>query len=169
MTDHTESTTDLAPAVTPPEAATDPVPPADKLTDPDAQVEPENRETAADGDLGEAGRKALAAEREAAKTAKADAERFQQERDAAAERVRELEAAEMRRTVADDRRLSPAQAELLVGSTAEEMGEHADRMLAAFRPVSKFDRPREALRTGSGAMIDAGPSTSEIASEVLKG
>lgn len=161
-----ESTTTAAPEpVEPPPAAT---------VAPETPSEPESRPEAGD-DFTDADRAALKkvvdSEREAAKTAKAEAERLRTEQEADRARIRELEAAELRREVATDKRLTPEQAELLVGEDLEQLSAHADRLLTAFAPPSRDPsrRPIEALRPGTGITINEAPSASDIAADVLKG
>lgn len=102
-----------------------------------------------DDQLGEAGKKALAAEREQRKAAekelakyrkaeaeKADADKTETEKRAAADA--RADAAELRATrleVAHEKGLTPAQAKRLVGSTREELEADADEVLRDF-PVT---------------------------------
>lgn len=103
-------------------------------------------------------------ERAAARVAKAAAEK-------AEARLAELEAAELRRTVAEDKGLTPEQAAFLSGDSAEEMAASADALLAAFgggRSHRVFGTPVEAtLRTGAtGARLPA-ESAAALADKVL--
>lgn len=102
-------------------------------------------------------------ERAAAKVAKAAAEK-------AEARLAELEAAELRRTVAEEKGLSMEQAAFLSGDSAEEMAASADALLAAFGGGRNrvFGTPFEAtLRTGAtGARLPA-ESVSAVADKVL--
>lgn len=125
----------------PADPATDPViPPAgDPPADPKPDADP----------LGDAGKKALASEREARKAAekelakyrkadaeKADADKSEAEKRAAADA--RADAAELRATrleVAHEKGLTPAQAKRLVGTTREELEADADEVLRDF-PVT---------------------------------
>ncbi|MCZ7528847.1 MAG: hypothetical protein M5U14_22210 [Acidimicrobiia bacterium] len=96
-------------------------------------------------DLGEAGKRALDAERRARR----DAERRERELRA---RVEELETAELRRDVAAEKGLTAEQARRLTGSTREELEADADDLLAAFGSTSKAPpsaKPRPELRGGT--------------------
>ncbi|MCZ7526562.1 MAG: hypothetical protein M5U14_09405 [Acidimicrobiia bacterium] len=96
-------------------------------------------------DLGDAGKRALDAERRARR----DAERRERELRA---RVAELESAELRRDVAAEKGLTAEQARRLTGATREELEADADDLLAAFGTPSKAPpstRPRPELRGGS--------------------
>lgn len=125
-----------------PEPALDPTdqPPADPPADPKpADADP----------LGDAGKKALAAEREARKAAekklaayekaeqaKADADKTEAEKRAAAEqRAQDAELRAMRIEVAHEKGLTPAQAKRLVGGTREELEADAEQLLKDF-PVA---------------------------------
>jgi hypothetical protein len=111
-------------------------------------------------DLGDAGRKALDAERAARK----DAERRATEAEA---RARGLELADARRRVAADHGLSDAQAQLLAGDTPEAMAAHAGQLLAAFGDAKPANgRPRERLRPGASNTGDA-ESVAGLAEKIL--
>lgn len=137
--------------------------------DPDG-AKPKDPEPPAD--LGDAGKRAIAAERERAKAEKAradaaearlreledkDKSETQRAQDAAAEAVKRAEAAEaraMRLEVANAKGLTMAQANRLVGSTPEELAADADELLAQFSPKEtqgddEGRRPRERLRPGN--------------------
>jgi hypothetical protein len=109
----------------------------------------------AEGDtLGEAGKKALEAERRNARAAarerdalaaklkefedrdKSESERAAEKAAAAEKRVAELEAHATRLEVAFENGLTPAQAKRLVGSTREELEADAKELLATFKPAS---------------------------------
>jgi hypothetical protein len=125
-----------APVETPPEPTAPPV-------EPPAVPKPETEE------LGDAGKKALAAERDARKAAekelakyrkaeqdKAEADKSEAEKRAAAEQ--RAVAAELRATrleVAHEKGLTPAQAKRLAGATKEELEADADEILRDF-PVT---------------------------------
>lgn len=101
-------------------------------------------------DLGDAGKKALDAERKARRDAekqakeladrlaaiedkdKTEAERFAAKVADAEDRAAKAEARAMRLEVAQSKGLSPAQAKRLVGSTQEELEADADEILEAF-------------------------------------
>ena len=111
--------------------------------DPDPTPDPKN-------DLGDAGKKALEAERKArrdAETAKRDLEakiKEYEDRDksdgekladkiaAAEKRANDAEARALRLEIASAKGLTPAQAKRLVGSTQEELEADADEILEAF-------------------------------------
>ena len=102
-------------------------------------------------------------ERAAAKSARAAAE-------AAEKRLAEMEAAETRRTVAEEKSLTPEQAAFLTGDTAEEMAASADALLSAFgdRTRSPLHRyPREVLRAGATGARYPAESASDVADRVL--
>jgi hypothetical protein len=114
-------------------------PPAEPPADPPADPKPAD-------DLGDAGKKALAAERDARKAAekelakykkaeadKAEADKTEAEKRAAADA--RADAAELRATrleVAHEKGLTPAQAKRLVGTTREELEADADEILKDF-------------------------------------
>jgi hypothetical protein len=119
------------------------VPPVDPPADPPADPKP-------DADpLGDAGKKALAAERDARKAAekelakyrkaeadKADADKTEAEKRAAAElRAVDAELRATRLEVAHEKGLTPAQAKRLVGATKEELEADADEIIRDF-PVA---------------------------------
>ncbi len=118
-------------------------PPADPVADPPAGPEPDAEP------LGDAGKKALAAERDARKAAekelakyrkaeaeKADADKSEAERRAAAEqRAVDAELRATRVEVAHAKGLTPAQAKRLVGSTKEELEADADEILRDFPTI----------------------------------
>lgn len=101
--------------------------------------------------LGDAGKKALEAEREARKAAekelakyrkaeqdKADAEKGEAEKRAAAEaRAEAADLRALRVEVAYEKGLTPAQAKRLVGSTREELEKDADEILVDFPVTNK--------------------------------
>ncbi|NUS53833.1 MAG: hypothetical protein HOV66_03070 [Streptomycetaceae bacterium] len=124
-----------APVETPPEPTAPPEPPADPKPETD--------------ELGDAGKKALAAERDARKAAekelakyrkaeqdRAEADKTEAEKRAAAEqRAVDAELRATRLEVAHDKGLTPAQAKRLVGTTREELEADADEILRDF-PVA---------------------------------
>jgi hypothetical protein len=97
--------------------------------------------------------------------AKAQATRAEQ----AEKRLAELEANELRRTVAEEKGLSNEQAAFLTGDSAEEMAAAADALLAAFPTGSASRRgPFErALRSGATGETQPAESMDKIASRVL--
>lgn len=100
-------------------------------------------------------------ERAAAKAAKASAEQ-------AESRVAELEAAELRRTVAEEKGLSSEQAAFLTGKSAEEMSASADALVAAFGSRQEVRRmPRETWRTGATGLREPAEDMSKVAERVL--
>jgi hypothetical protein len=124
------ATPEVEPTVTEPETKPAGDPPADSKPD----------------DLGDAGKKALAAERDARKAAekelakyrkaeqdRADADKSEAEKRAAAEqRAVDAELRATRLEVAAEKGLTPAQARRLVGSTREEIAADADEILRDF-------------------------------------
>lgn len=126
-------------------------PPADPANPPagDPPADPANPPAdpkPADDPLGDAGKKALAAERDArkaaekelkkyrdAEAAKADADKSEAEKRAAAEqRAVDAELRATRLEVAHEKGLTPAQAKRLVGATREELQTDADEVLKDF-------------------------------------
>lgn len=125
----------------------------------------------ADEPLGEAGKQALVNERKAAKAAekraadaearikefedrdKSDAQKLQEERDAAVTERDTLRTQTLRRDVADEKGLTAAQAKRLVGTTREELEADADDILATL-PVApagpKFGDVNQGHRSGGG-------------------
>lgn len=161
-----------APVETPPEPTTPPV-------DPPAVPKPET------DDLGDAGKKALAAERDARKAAekelakyrkaeadKADADKSEAEKRAAAER-RAVDA-ELRATrleVAHDKGLTLAQAKRLVGSTRDELEADADEILKDFpvapaAPVRGVPAPDPSQGAKGEARVRAKSLTEAIAAQL---
>lgn len=119
-------------------------------TEPTATTEPEGPEGAKkpdSGELSDAGKRAIAEERQARR----EAERKAAE---ASDEAAKLKAEQARGAVAAEKELTPEQAKLLRGESTEEMGKHADELLAAFKPSDEGEqkaqrRPREALRSGA--------------------
>jgi hypothetical protein len=165
MTD--SSTTDPSTTTAVPEPVE---PPPAATTPPEPPPEPEGRQDAPDEPLGDAGVKALQRERKAAEEATAEAERLRAEADVTNARLAELEAAEMRRQVAADKGLDAEQAAVLVGSTAEEMAEFADKVVAAFGPARPDPqrRPTERLRPGAVPSAEPAESAGSIADRILR-
>jgi hypothetical protein len=139
-------------AMTAPVQETEPVvdaPETKPAGDPPADSKPDADQ------LGDAGKKALAAEREQRKAAekelakyrkaeadKADADKTEAEKRAAAEqRAVDAELRATRLEVAHEKGLTPAQAKRLVGTTREELEADADEVLRDF-PTARPSRPR---------------------------
>jgi hypothetical protein len=107
----------------------------------------------AEDGLGAGGTRALESERKARR----EAERMLRETQA---RVSELESAELRRDVAASRKLTPTQAQRLMGTTREELEADADDLVAAFAPPPSArdligGSPRENLRPGAAPGSEA--------------
>lgn len=123
----------------------------DNAVSTDTQAQDVNTEGDA---LGDAGKKALEAERRNARAAakerdalaaklkefedrdKSESEKAAERAAAAEKRVAELEAQATRLEVAFENGLTPAQAKRLVGSTREELEADAKELLATFKPAS---------------------------------
>lgn len=134
-----------------PTATTEPIITPTEPVAPEAGTNPDNEP------LGEAGKQALVKERAAAKAAekraadaearikefedrdKSDAQKLQEEHDAAIAERDTLRTQTLRRDVADEKGLTAAQAKRLVGSTREELEADADDILTAF-PVAPTNR-----------------------------
>jgi len=146
-----------APVENPPESA-------DATAEPPATPKPETDE------LGDAGKKALAAERDARKAAekelaryrKAEQDRAEQDkteaekRAAAEQRAAEAELRATRLEVAHEKGLTPAQAKRLVGTTREELEADADEILRDFpvapaKPAAPKPDPSQGARGGTPA------------------
>ena len=111
-------------------------------------------------DLGDAGKKALDAERKNARSAarerdalaarlkefedrdKTDQQKLAERAEAAEKRAADLESRSVRLEVAFDKGLTPAQAKRLVGSTREELEADADEILRDFPALKNDGRPR---------------------------
>lgn len=118
-----------------------------------AVVEPVVVEEPTDELLGVAGKKALIRERETAKAAekrasdaearikefedrdKSEAQKLEDRATAAEARAALLESNSLRRDVAEEKGLTPAQAKRLVGTTRDELEADADDIAEAFPPV----------------------------------
>lgn len=137
----------------------------DPNQDPDPSPDPKDN-------LGDAGKRALDAERKKARDEKkradelaarlqeiedkdkSEGERLAGKLTEAEQRAATAEARAMRLEVAHDKGLTSAQANRLVGSTKEELEADADELLAQFSPKETQDddegrRPRERLRSGA--------------------
>jgi hypothetical protein len=151
-------------------------PPADPPAEPPADSSPpvDAPKPKDDDGLGDAGKKALAAERKRANDAekelakfrkaeqdKADADKSETEKRAAAEkRAEEAELRVLRLEVAQDKGLTAAQAKRLVGATREELEADADDLVATFgakqgdgKTTPKPD-PSQGAR-GAGPTVDS--------------
>jgi hypothetical protein len=118
-----------------------------------------------DAPLGDAGKRALEAER----TARKDAERRARE---AEERLSAIEVRETRASVAAKKGLTEAQAALLRGQSSEELESEADEMLAAFAPLeqSRLPRlPRERLTPGAAPGSAPAKDMGDVADEIVRG
>lgn len=141
--------------------------------EPDSKPDPEKKDDQPDKpDLGDAGKRALDAERKARRDAekatadlqarlkeledrdKSDGEKLTERITAAERRAAEAESRALRLEVAAAKGLTPGQARRLVGGTKEELEADADDLLADFAPKSdeKKDtpggRPKERLLGG---------------------
>lgn len=109
---------------------------------------------------------ALAAERQARR----DAERKARE---AQERVLDLERTAARAAIAAELDLTQEQAAFLTGEDADAMREHADRLVAAFRPpadptVETRRRPTERLRPGAVPGAGEHDGVKSVADRVMR-
>ncbi len=99
-----------------------------------------------EGELGDAGRKALEREREARRAAEKRA-------NDAEEKLGKMEREQLRARVAGEKGLSPEQAKHLTGDDEAAMQANADELLAAFKPADNDSggrrRPVENLRSGT--------------------
>jgi len=87
---------------------------------------------------------------------KTDLQKLQEERDALLKERDSLSINQLRREVADEKGLTPAQARRLVGSTREELEADADDILTAFpatAPKPKFGDVGQGTRGESAARI----------------
>ena len=123
----------------------------------------EKPEAATDDGFSDADRQKLTAvvkkEREAARAARSTAEQ-------AEARLAEMEGAELRRTIGEEKSLTREQAAFLTGESPEEMAASADALLAAF-PARRGDPPRGPLRSGATGEREPGESMSTVADRVL--
>lgn len=146
--------------------------PDEDPNEPDPNQDPEPNPDPKD-DLGDAGKRALDAERKRARDEKkraddlaarlkaiedkdkSDSELAREEAANEKTRADKAEARAMRLEVAHDKGLTSAQANRLVGTTKEELEADADELLAQFSPKETQDddderrRPRERLRSGA--------------------
>lgn len=129
--------------------ADDPTTPETPAPAPEPQEEPKSPEDA----LGDAGKKALEAERKNARAAakerdalaarlkefedrdKTEQQKLAERAEAAEKRAQELESRALRLEVASEKGLNAAQAKRLVGTTREELEADADELLETFKPA----------------------------------
>ena len=144
----------------------------------------------AEDSLGDAGKKALEAERRNARAAarerdalaaklkefedrdKSEADKAVERAAAAEKRVAELEAQATRLEVAFENGLTPAQAKRLVGSTREELEADAKELLATFKPAAdeSGDKVADSLDLGvRGAAPKKGDSTADQFAAAIEG
>lgn len=149
------------------------MPDDDPTNEPDPAMDkaPDTPDPAKD-DLGDAGKRALDAERRRAREEKkraddlaarlkefedkdkTESEKLTGRLTEAEQRAVRAEERAMRLEVAHAKGLTPGQAKRLVGTTVEELEADADEILAAFAPAKGDDeetlrRPRERLRSGA--------------------
>lgn len=109
-------------------------------------------------------RKALEAERKARREAERRARELE-------EQVAARELAEARRAVAAELGLTDEQAELLAGSTRDELAAHAERLRKAFAPAppagAVTDRPAADLRGGTDPTLDPMPDPRSLADRIF--
>lgn len=145
-------------------------------------------------DLGDAGKKALEAERKARREAekqlkelqakvaefedrdKTETERVSAKLADAEKRAAEAEMRALRLEVAQDKGLTAAQAKRLVGSTREELEADADELLETFAPASKEEpevpagKPTVDLKPGSGdPTVDPEPDIRAVVADIPRG
>lgn len=85
---------------------------------------------------------------------KTDAQKLQEERDALRAERDALALQSLRREVADEKGLTPAQARRLIGTTREEMEADADDLIAAFpKPKPAFGSVGQGARTDAAARV----------------
>ena len=86
---------------------------------------------------------------------KTDLQKLQEERDALLAEKTSLALEALRREVADEKGLTPAQARRLVGTTREELEADADDVLAAFpiKSAPKFGAVGQGVRTESAQRV----------------
>lgn len=138
----------------------------------DAPAEPDKSAT---DDLGDAGKKALDAERREKRAAekrasdlearlkefedrdKTEAQKLAERAEAAEKRAAEIEARALRLEVAHEKGLTPGQAKRLVGSTRDELETDADEILRDF--PTKPGRPRGDVDQGARNTPKPEPAT----------
>lgn len=130
-------------------------------------------------ELGDAGKKALDAERKNARAAarerdalaarlkefedrdKTDQQKLAERAEAAEKRATDLESRSLRLEVAFEKGLTPAQAKRLVGTTRDELEADADEVLRDFPALKPDGRPRgdldQGVRTPAPPLTDGSP------------
>lgn len=133
-------------------------------TEPDEPQRPEEGRPADGAQLGEGGRKALDAERQARR----DAEKRARD---AEEKLAAMETDQARRRIAAEKGLSDEQAKFLGDGDEQAMAARADELLAAFRAEERggiHRRPQERLRPGAAPSSEP-EDLGKIADEVMRG
>jgi hypothetical protein len=134
---------------------------------PEGQESKTSEETSATDALGDAGKKALDAERREKRAAekraadlearlkefedrdKSEAQKLTERAEAAERRALEIESHAVRLEVAAEKGLTPAQAKRLVGSTRDELLADADELLATFAPAEPSEQVVPSLDLGT--------------------
>lgn len=112
--------------------------------------------------LGDPGKRALAAERKA----RADAEKALKE---ANEQIAKFERRDLVASVATAKGVPAELSGRLQGTTKEELEADADELLKLVKPESgSTDKPKESLRSGANTEAGPAPNAAAIAAEVLK-
>lgn len=154
-------------------------------------IEPGTEDTNTSDQLGEAGKKALEAERRNARAAakerdalaarlkefedrdKSEIERASERAEAAEKRAAELEARAIRLEVASEQGLTAAQARRLVGETREELEADAKDLLETFKPASQdesHDTVTDSLDLGTrSGTPKKGKSTADLFAAAIDG
>jgi hypothetical protein len=150
------------------------------------------QENTAEDTLGDAGKKALEAERRNARAAakerdalaaklkefedrdKSELDKVTERAEAAEKRAAELQGFVDRLEVASEAGLTPAQAKRLVGSTREELESDAKELLATFKPATdsddSADKVSDSLDLGvRGAAPKKGNSTADQFAAAIEG
>ncbi len=144
------------------------------------------------GELGDAGKKALDAERRDKRAAekraadleaklkefedrdKTESTRAIERAEAAEKRADAAEARELRLEIASEKGLTPAQAKRLVGETREELEADAAELLETFKPASTDDDPTETVTDSldlgiRGGTPKKGKSTADLFAAAIEG
>jgi hypothetical protein len=91
----------------------------------------------------------------------------------AEKRAADAELKALRLEVASDKKLTPAQAKRLVGSTREELEADADDLLDTFKPADEekddSGRPKEKLKPGASPESDDEKSAKELLESIPRG
>jgi hypothetical protein len=115
-----------------------------------------------DDQLGAGGKKALDSERKARREAERQAREYQ-------EKVEALERDKLIGEVATEKKLTPAQATRLQGSTKEELEQDADDLLEAFggsKPTTT-SRPTERLHSGTTGDDEPAEDFGKMADQIV--